>query len=250
MGLLNVFQWNGGDVADAITMPKPAIKSGKLAPKVVQPTRDGFLAEYALLAKDVGIPQPDLGIEAFKDFLRQQDWGVFSLADVVAYMDKKAAAESKEKAGWQWRPLREKDHMKEATFGTEGRRAQDGRGGRSGPVETPASDYYEGPRKAYAQDFGGTGHREFIASSEQTAYDKTIPLHALRKVAAIEKGFKSAPVAFFVCDYAPLPEIEHPDPFLMAAINNPKLNIGVGRFILDFWDEPGFGLDQMLGNKS
>ena len=32
----------------------------------------------------------------------------------------------------------------------------------------------------------------------------------------------------------------------MAVINNPQLAKGVGRFVIDFWDEPGFELDQQL----
>lgn len=270
MGIFNSTSWTGGDVADAITRPKPAVKSNKVEPKSVHPTRDGFIAEYADLAQLVGIAPPDLGLEAFKDFLRNQDWGVFSLAEVVSYMDKKAAAESKNKAGWQWRPLREKDHILNAKFGVEAQRAQDQYGRRSGEVDRPASDYYVGPQERETPEIqwetmavvtqGGlhgnigqqaihrpTGRtlRQF-GYSPQFPYDKTIPLHALRKVAAIERDFKTAPVSFFVCDYAPAPEIEHPDPFLMAAIDNPKLGIGVGRFIIDFWDEPGFGIDRMV----
>jgi hypothetical protein len=62
---------------------------------------------------------------------------------------------------------------------------------------------------------------------------------------AIEAEFKE-PVSFFICDYAPAPHIEHPDPFLMAVINNAQLSKGVGRFVIDFWDEPGFGLEQQI----
>lgn len=54
------------------------------------------------------------------------------------------------------------------------------------------------------------------------------------------------PVKFFVCDYAPALHIEHPDPFLMAVIDNARPDHGVGRFVIDFWDEPGGGLEQQL----
>ena len=81
--------------------------------------------------------------------------------------------------------------------------------------------------------------------SSGSPYDKLIPIHALRKVAETEKEYAD-PVAFFVCDYAPAPHIEHPDPFLMAVVNNARLAQGVGRFIIDFWDEPGFGIEQMM----
>lgn len=247
--------WTGGDVADAVTLPPPAVKSAKIAAKAVQPTRDGFLAEYAELAHAVGIVSPDLGIEAFKDFLRAQDWGVFSLGEVIAYMDKKAADESKEKSGWEWRPLRAKDQMLNAVFGRPAERERDQYGNRSGATVRPASDYYSGPSEYDAPEHVHIGNGQFhstgkttkkTADGSQSPYDKTIPLHALRKVAAIERDFKAAPVSFFVCDYALAPQIEHPDPFLMAAVNNKQLNIGVGRFIIDFWDEPGFGLDKSL----
>lgn len=82
--------------------------------------------------------------------------------------------------------------------------------------------------------------------SQHRVYDKIIPLHALRKVGAIESEFKKAPVHFFVCDYALAPQIEYPDPFLLAVVPNTKLSTGVGRFVIDFWDEPGFGIEQML----
>ena len=32
----------------------------------------------------------------------------------------------------------------------------------------------------------------------------------------------------------------------MAVVNNARLARGVGRFVIDFWDEPGFGLEQQL----
>lgn len=222
--------WTGGDVADAVTLPKPAIKSEKVAPKAPAPTRDGYLQEYKELAELVGVAAPDLGIEAFKEFLRKKDWGVFDLAEVVAYMDRKAAKEAKEKAGWQWHPLREKDVLATG-FGTEPER--------TGSKMVPASDYYRAP-STWTYSNGITYPRP-----GNSVYNKTIPLHALRKVAAIDQEFKTVPVHFFVCDYAPLPEIRHPDPFLMAVINNDNLQTGVGRFIIDFWDEPGFEFDSL-----
>lgn len=275
MALFDSTSWTGrkstagGDVADAVTLPRPQIKSAKVEPKAMQPSRDSFIAEYADLAQLVGIAPPDLGIEAFKNFLRAQDWGIFPLGEVVAYMDKKAKEESKEQAGWQWRPLREKDHILNARLGVQAERGRDQYGHRSQQVERPASDLYVGPQEREIDELRyetveiissvngqGMGHNQLgrptgnrlrqAAPSPQHPYDKTIPLHALRKIAVIERDFKTAPVSFFVCDYATAPQIEHPDPFLMAAIDNPKLGIGIGRFIIDFWDEPGFGLVQML----
>jgi hypothetical protein len=157
-------------------------------------------------------------------------------------MDKKAAAESKEKSGWCWRPLRDKDHLTDMSFGVEAKRL---RNSSDSDSINPASDYYIGARNLQNHDQSGRS-TTYLLRSPMPVYDKTIPLHALRKVAAIERDFKSSPVSFFVCDYALAPAIQYPDPFLMAVIPNSKLNIGVGRFIIDFWDEPGFGFDNGL----
>jgi hypothetical protein len=45
--------------------------------------------------------------------------------------------------------------------------------------------------------------------------------------------------------YPPQPHLRA-DPFLMAVIPNDQLGAGVGRFVIDFWDEPGFGIASML----
>jgi hypothetical protein len=47
---------------------------------------------------------------------------------------------------------------------------------------------------------------------------------------------------------APLPPPPRvwPDPFLMAVIPNRDVIYGVGYFVIDVWDEPGFGLEQRL----
>jgi hypothetical protein len=37
-----------------------------------------------------------------------------------------------------------------------------------------------------------------------------------------------------------------PDPFLLAVVWGGNVHTGEGRFVIDFWDEPGFGLEQML----
>ena len=44
----------------------------------------------------------------------------------------------------------------------------------------------------------------------------------------------------------PPPPRVNPDPFLMAVIPNGDVGYGVGTFIIDVWDEPGFGLEQRL----
>ena len=115
-------------------------------------------------------------------------------------------------------------------------------------AKTPASDYYKGPRDVPEQPPSGwyphavPAHR---AAGSTMPYDRAVPIHALRKVAMIEKAFKGD-VGFLVNDYALAAHIVNPDPFLMVVIPNPKLNIGIGRFVIDFWDEPGFGIEQMI----
>lgn len=282
MGIFNSTRWTGGDVADVVTLPKPEIKSEKVEARSVLPGRAEMLDEYAELAQLVGVTPPDLGVESFKDFLRKKDWPVFPLDKVIAYMDKKALTESKDKAGWEWRPLREKDHIVNAELGWAPVRNSNGYHTLSGDVQKAASDYYSGPkefevpetviRTASATGGGSNGGVAFngtimvtagtttvhswmertgrmtksVGNGVQNLYDKTIPLHALRKVATIEKEFISGKAHFFVCDYAVAPHIVYPDPFLMVMIDNPALKNGTGRFVIDFWDEPGFGLEKML----
>lgn len=174
------------------------------------------LEEYMQLANTVGISIPDLLIEKFKAFLRKSDIPVYNLKEVVTYMDAKARKESKQQAGWRWRPLRWKDSDVGYSFGTEASHQFNGK-------ITPASDHY---------------------SHNQPVYDKIIPMHALKKVALIGKEFDDR-VKMMVCDYEVKPEYR-PDPFLMAVIPNTRLRDGNGRFIIDFWDEPGFGLESQL----
>lgn len=240
---------------EAAVMDRPPLKSGgALTPKPTDAREQAWLEEYAMLAKQVGIKPPNLQIEEFKRLLNAHDIPVFALTEVVAYMDKKAAAESKDKSGWLWRPLRAKDNKFEMGFGT-------GAWNRRGAIN-PASDYYSGPhevRGIISQSHNGftlmqdeDGNTHMLArggkpplTSGGEIYDRTIPLHALRKVAIIDKHYKGD-VALFVSDYAPAPEIQYPDPFLLAVIPNPEVGKGIGRFVIDFWDEPGFGIDKML----
>jgi len=182
------------------------------------------LKEYAELAAIVGISPAELTIETFKAFLHEHDIPVFNLKEVITYMDDKAKKESKDKAGWYWKPLRQKDHRISTSFGIEAKWI-----GPPGALSLrAASDWYRYPGKDWSY-----------------VYDKLVPLHALKKVALIEKHFGDK-VGVFVCDYAPIPAIPHPDPFLMAVIANPRVKEGEGRWVIDFWNEPGFGLTQML----
>lgn len=231
-------------VADTITAPRPALLSAKLKPEPIAAITQSHMAEYAELAKLAGVKVPDLGIEAFKAFLEQHDIPVFALSEVVTYMDKRAAVESKERSGWEWRPLRQKDNRDGVAFGTRATRAQDQFGRRTGEAVSPGSDFYAGPGEGRSQGWNGESGM-YKTPPSSLPYNRHIPLHALRKVALIEKDY-GGDVAFFVSDYALAPQIEYPDPFLLAVVPNIDVKMGVGRFVIDFWDEPGFGLDAQL----
>lgn len=236
------------EALDLITRERPDISPDRSALKAAPRSQPDLLEEYAQLSNALGIENPhinaDLKVEKFKAFLRMKDWPVFSLQTVASYMDKKSADESAAKAGWHWRPLRSKDDIRSARFGTPARRWD-----RAETEMQAASDYYFGPHAERGQDWSNRHqqHEDKLREvpSSGLMYDKLVPIHALRKVAETERDFPD-PVSFFVCDYAPAPHIEHPDPFLMAVVNNARLGHGVGRFVIDFWDEPGFGLEAQL----
>ncbi len=202
-------------------------ETGQLTPGAMR-SNVAYLEEYAEVAAAVGIAPIELQVEAFKDVLHRLDFPVYALKEVVAYMDAKAERESEEKAGWCWKPLRRKDHLPEHAFGIDARRKGDG----WGPVIDPGRDLYNGPR-------------QFHNNGCNKIYDLLVPLHALKRIAAIEKVYKER-VAFMVSDYVLAKDVPHPDPFLMAVIPNARLNDGMGRFVIDFWDEPGFGIKEML----
>lgn len=196
--------------------PRPKLKSAP--PPMPTPDHAKHLAEYETLAKQVGMKAPLAEVEAFRIFLMQHQITIFGLEEVIKYMDAKAKTES-DNGGWLWRPLRNKDNI-DFRFGKEASRDDYNR------MRQRSSDYFR-----HGQD----------------SYQHTIPLHALRKVAHIEKNFKRGKVAFMVSDYAPKPAIRYPDPFLMVVVPNPEVRLGTGRFVIDFWEEPGFGLAQQFG---
>jgi hypothetical protein len=251
---MSIFKWNteeGETLERQIpeAAPRPAIPSTRLPQEHVAAMDD--LADYVSVAEQVGFIPPDLGVEAFKAFLVRHDLPVFALDVVIPYMDNRAAKDGPEGAGWQWRPLRERDHRSMAF----GRACERPNGNYTPPrLGKPASDYYNGPgivHNSYYTNPAGSGNHEwrehtFDRKSDQTAYDKTVPIHALKKIALIETGFKAGDVAFFVSDYALLPAVMYPDPFLMAVIPNTRVSSGIGRFVIDFWEEPGFGIDRMV----
>lgn len=215
--MLRPVGWNGtktpqqSPVVEHVPVPKPE-------PTAIAVMHQKYLAEYAAVAAKVGVLPPELAVENFKAVLKKLDYPVYALQEVVAYMDSKAAMESKNRMGWYWRPLRNADLMLGEAFGNSGRQNS----------SNPASDWYSGDSR-----FG------------RTPYERLVPLHALKRIAAIEKISRD-PVKFMVSDYALAEMITHPDPFLMAVIPNARLHDGIGRFVIDFWDEPGFGIKEML----
>lgn len=178
--------------------------------------RESF-ARYLAVSESIELNSPVTRIEAFKIFLEDVGITVYPLKTVVPYMDEKAKTEGNG-FSWSWYPLRVQDHMAHFQFGL----APDKR-------------------------FNIIGSDCYVWNGIDNIYSRSVPLHALLKVQKIEADFphKQA-VHFFVCDYATERDAQ-PDPFLMACIPNKRLNEGDGRFVIDFWEEPGFGLEQQLG---
>lgn len=216
---------------------RPPLANQRLERIQAQAETEAALDEYRKLSKEIGVVPPDLAIETFKALLVKLDYPIFSLSEVIHYMDAKALKESDQKAGWRWAPLRVKDNIQGASWGREGKAQY--QGSNLPPLVTPASDYYGGLMEVKHSN-------EVYLQGGSKPYHRTVPIHALRRVAAIERDYKGGPVAFFVSEYAPMPEIRNPDPFLMAVIPNPHVAKGDGRFVIDFWEEPGFGIEQML----
>jgi len=209
------------------------------------------ISQYVDLARDIGFFTPDAMIPAFEHFLKKMDFPVFNLSEVIAYMDDKAMHDNPHKLGWEWKPLREKDRRPKIGFGSA---SWFGNGFHGSPI--PASDYYSESRTPPVEAWPSTvtmfnqSNHTITYDAHVSVYDKLVPMHALKKVALIEREF-TGDVAFFVSDYVTSPHIiatpnPRPDPFLMAVIANGRAREGIGRFVLDIWDEPGFGIERMV----
>lgn len=199
---------------------------------------DGSLMAYAAVAKEVGVEVPQLVVHDFMGVMEKKNLPVYNRAEVVSYMDAKAAKDGNG-FGWEWKAIRRKDAalMKKLTFGTPSHTVFLDKNGdemrdmftmmfvRSVSDDrqriTPASDYFNG--------------------ESAKVYEQAIPMRALQRIAAIERDYQ-APVCFVVSDYATEPHIK-PDPFLMAVL--PNVPVEQGCFVIDFWDEPGFGIEAM-----
>lgn len=256
--------------SDVLVLDKPVVGRAKALERLV-PVLDcdvqdeKELSKYRKTADEVGVSVSGLVIEEFRLWLAKKDMPVFNLAEVVPYMDEVAARDNETGYGWHWCPVRPRDVLDGVAFGRASRfepaamwnelgQSQMNSslsrfeqlaiaGGLRHPLKaapaprpappaamrsgvTPASDYY----------FAGNA-----------VYARTIPLHALEKIALVEREFGVGKVKFLVTDYKVLPHVViNPDPFLMAVVPNAELVRGKGRFVIDVWDEPGFGIARMV----
>jgi hypothetical protein len=216
---------------------------------VVTDYSDDAIGEYLTVANQVGLQSAELTIARFKSFMAKNDLPTYDLKTVAAYMDGIAKRDNKTGLGWHWAPLREQDkHRDVPAFGTPSRDPskewgsflfssrsifQELYGVRQGGKTEAAKAKKEEPKKPEpivpASDYWNGG----------VVYGKPVPLHALKRVAMIERELGKKKIAFAVSDYATEPHIK-PDPFLLAIIPNSNVGEGVGRFVIDVWDEPGF----------
>lgn len=242
----------------AIAVLKRPSSAPKIKPRVDRNTmNEDHIAEYRRVAKEVGISDQDMLVEEFRLFLSRKDWPVFNLQEVVSYMDDLTKKDNPTGLGWHWCPVRAKDAEVAMTFG---RPSVDDRRYSNRETVAPSSDFYESHRFSDWERFQGGFVMLGNSSVPQRAltppdwrtmrspvYTRTLPIHALKKIAAIEREFKGGNVVFLVTDYTVASHVViNPDPFLMAVIPNSAVAHGKGRFIIDVWDEPGFGIERML----
>jgi len=224
---MGILQWlSRPEVAEPLRQPAPRADIDLLDPQAI--------AEYRAVAQEVGMPAEMLDVEEFRLFLDKRDLPLFNRAEVIAYMDHIAAEQNPMILGWLGCPVRATD-VCQVTFGEPSewneRIVQQQGQTRSTISKVPASDYYSPSTKPYT---------------------RVMPMHALKKIALIEKDFGKR-VKFLVSDYVLVPHIMsktmvlppspriNPDPFLMAIVPN-AVSHGNGYFVIDVWDEPGFGL--------
>lgn len=287
MAIFKSTSWTGREEIGAAVIECPPVQRLETAPKKLTPRvdhsvlREDVIAEYRQVARQVGISEQDMLVEEFRLFLSKHDIPSFNLQEVVSYMDDIAAKDNPIGYGWHWCPVRPKDAEAPMTFGRPSQHGNDHH--RNSNTKTPGSDFYESHRFQSWHREGRSGwHGGSVQSSSNSntvhvesnvrvmqaahdemfrvpptprdwrkepspAYTRTLPLHALKKIALIEKHFTAGKPVFLVTDYTVAPHIiVNPDPFLMAVIPNSAVAHGKGRFIIDIWDEPGFGLERML----
>lgn len=236
------------------------------------------LADYRATCERIGVNPQDIVVEEFRHFLAAKDIPTFEIGTVISYMDELVAKDNPTGFGWHWCAVRPRDSEIAMTWGkpSEYRPGQSFGRERIEDYKVPASDFYQSHgfhdhRKMFwsggavtaqalkpvptaseimqAEIDGEFERRANIRSfwnSPSPAYTRTLPLHALKKIALIESEFKER-VVFLVTEYTTHAQVTvNPDPFLMAVIPNSAVSHGKGRFIIDVWDEPGFGIERML----
>lgn len=239
------------------------------------------IAEYRATCEAIGVDPQDILVEEFRHFLATKDIPTFNLSAVVSYMDDLTTKDNPTGFGWHWCPVRPKDSAVAMAWGRPSLhdRGDFFPGNNRTETKIPASDFYQSHQFHAVQDsfrwrggmivsgnssdkhvptmaevmqaeIDGCFHRgaqiRAFWDSPSPAYTRTLPLHALKKIALIEREFAHK-VVFLVTEYTTHAHITiNPDPFLMAVIPNSAVSHGKGRFIIDVWDEPGFGIAQML----
>ena len=195
---------------------------------------------YECLARETGAGLQDILALRLSLFLEHHDLPVFNLQEVIQYLDTDAQNNNPNHTGWVWRPLREKDASVPLAFGKREWKTIQKETWTKGKIVRPVhSDFYCSNDEL--------GDRVFKARVPRTIpYDRRLPIQVLEKVAFIEREFHN-PIVFLVSDHQLDGSIQHdPDPFLMAVIPNGDLSRGFGRYVIDVWDEPGFGIDKMI----
>lgn len=232
--------WGNVTVSNGVLVQSAEpVKPTPLPPRVIPTPQQttmatADLARYRAVADTVGVAPSDMLVEEFRQFLATQHLQVYDTAKVVSYMDAVAKRDNQTGLGWHWAPVRANDIVKDMHFGTM---SNDGWSGCCVNVINGAmvqSGQMQHQVRA-ATDFYDANHT--------AVYTRTIPIHALEKIALIERQFGVGKVAFLVSDYTTQPDaFVRPDPFLMAVVISTNTLHGQGRFIIDAWDEPGFGI--------
>lgn len=237
------------------------------------------MAAYVKIADAANVSSPAITIEQFRGMLAEHDIPVFNRARVVAYMDSVARRENKTGLGWHWKPLRSIDGRPAMAWGRDS--AMQPHPQSQGPhrdalhalgepthqreIERLRAQQSNAMRNMQAHmEAGWTGlptssHQRpqvlqavpmsdfYVGDNRIPTYERAVPLHALTKAALIRERFGSQ-VCLLVSDYTTRSDfyIADPDPFLLAVIPNREVQHGVGQFVIDVWDEPGFGLADRL----
>lgn len=208
---------------------------------------EAALSEYREVADAVGLEPAYLLIEEFRLFLSKHDIPTFRLGEVIRYVDDLTARDNPSKLGWQWCPVRPRDAAMELDFGTPSIAEAGGLGGTAPDQFRKALFQQMAKQQSALNASPARPASDYYSHQSAKLYERPIPLHALKKVALIEREFGVGKVAFLVTDYVTQPHIAvNPDPFLMAVIPNAAIGQGKGRFVIDVWDEPGFGVAHMV----